>query len=243
MGQGALIPASGSERLVLDRRETPRGVLQLQCRRLPDGEDAVEMIVNGVFLMASYNQASERALAWLALPDAAHAAGQLRVLVGGLGMGFTLHHALNFPFVVAVDVVELEAAVVEWNRGLLSDFNGHCLSDPRVHVVTGDVVEFVRTAVERYDAVCLDVDNGPGWLSQDANARLYTLKGLESVRRILAADGRLAIWSAAAAPRLEARLRRLFRHVERHAVRESDPWGHRLTASVYVATNGPPRVF
>jgi spermidine synthase len=132
---------------------------------------------------------------------------------------------------------------VEWNQGLLAGLNGRCLSDPRVRVVTGDVVDFVRTAVERYDAVCLDVDNGPGWLSQDANARLYTLKGLESVRRVLAADGRLSIWSAAAAPRLETRLRRLFRHVERHAVCESDPWGHRLTASVYVATNGPPRVF
>lgn len=239
MGKSALIVAGSGERQVLDRRETPAGVLQLQCRRLPGGEDAIELIVNGVFLMASYSQASERALARLAMPGSVEAGRSLRVLIGGLGMGFTLQEALACPLVGAVDVVELDPAVVEWNSGWLGDLNGHCLNDPRVSVVIGDVVEFVRATAGLYDAICLDVDNGPGWLSQRANARLYTLMGLASVRRILAEDGRVTIWSAGASRRLAARLCRLFRTVGRHAIRQDDPWGHRLSASVYLATNDP----
>lgn len=193
------------------------------------------MIVNGVFLMASYNQMSERALATLAMPPASPPGQPWRVLVGGLGMGFTLQEVLGNPRVGAVDLVEIEPSVVRWNRGLLADLNGGCLDDPRVRVVTGDLVEAVRSLTGPYDAICLDVDNGPGWLSLDANRWLYTLTGLERIRGVLAEGGRLAIWSAAASPRLASRLRRLFLLVERHAVHQTDPWGRQLTASIYVA--------
>ena len=126
--------------------------------------------------MASYNRASERALATLALEWAAGAT--LWVLVGGLGMGFTLRAALDHPAVGAVEVVEVEPAIVEWNRTHLADLAGGCLDDPRVRLVQADVVRYLATAPGPYDAICLDVDNGPGWLASPGNRRLYSLKGL-----------------------------------------------------------------
>ena len=118
-----------------------------------------------------------------------------------------------------VTVVELEPALVEWAKTHLRRWNGGALDDPRVRLVVGDLQELiVRPRAGRYDAVCLDVDNGPGWLVHERNAGLYDDAGLAGLARLLAPRGRLAVWSAAPDPPFEARLRQRFRSVRAHTV-------------------------
>ena len=230
-GQPVAWPVMDAERIVLERRETPRGEIQLQQRQTPDGGTALEIILNGVFLMASYNRASERALARLALRRGG--AGR-RVLIGGLGMGHTLEAALECEGVDWVDVVEVEETVIAWNRQYLGEESGF-LDDPRVHLVTADVRDFAKSAGACYDAVCLDVDNGPAWLAVEGNRRLYHLAGLRKLRELLTETGALTIWSSAPAPRFAARLRRVFGQVDAVRVMEMDPWGRSRAALIYLA--------
>jgi len=186
--------------ITLERVETPRGELVL--RR--DG-DHHEIISNGTFLMDTRDGRSERELvrAAVRVPGA-------RVLIGGLGVGFSLAEALELG-VAAVTVVEIEPAVVRWNRTYLRTA---ALDDPRVTVAVADLGAFLAAPGPAYDAVCLDVDNGPEWTVTAANAALYGADGLAAVDRRLPAGGTLAVWSANAAPAFEARLRALFRTVE-----------------------------
>ncbi len=220
-----------SERIVLDRRVTPHGEIQLQQRPIPGGGLALEIIVNGVFLMASYNLASERALALLALPTGGPGR---RVLIGGLGMGHTLRAALECEDVFWVDVVEVEEAVIGWNRRYLGD-QAACLDDPRVHLVNAGFAEFAAGAGVRYDAVCLDLDNGPSWLSLESNRRIYHLTGLRRLRDLLTEGGVLTVWSAAPAPAFGARLRRVFGAADAARISETDPWGRGHSAVIYQA--------
>ena len=194
----------------IDRRDTPRGELVL--RR--DG-DRYEIISNGTFLMDTGDGRSERLLVTAAL-DAVPGARTL--LIGGLGVGFSLAAALGYPDLTAITVVERESAVVDWQSEYLGRFSGHALRDPRVRVVVDDLVSWVGTINERYDAVCLDIDNGPEWTVTDDNAGLYTTAGLTALGRILLPGGALAIWSAAAAPEFEERLHVAFGDVHIHEV-------------------------
>jgi spermidine synthase len=147
--------------------------------------DVWEILWEGTFLMSSECRQSERALGAL---------GRGRTLVGGLGMGFTVRAALDAG-ASAVDVVEISAAVIEWNRGPLADLAGRPLDDPRVRVHEADVAAFIRSARD-YDAILLDVDNGPSWTARPENAALYGDAGLAALRQALAKGGTLAIWSA-----------------------------------------------
>ncbi len=157
-------------------------------------------------LMNSRRTGSERALGTIGcrrLREAAHSA----VLVGGLGMGFTLRAALaELAAGSKVTVVELVPAVVEWARGPMAELFGDCLGDPRVVVHEGDVGEIIRRSRSAFDAILLDVDNGPDGLTQAANDRLYDLEGLGRAWRALRPNGVLAVWSSA---RDEAFSRRL----------------------------------
>ena len=129
------------------------------------------------------------------------------MLIGGLGVGFSLAEALRTPAVAQVTVVEIEPAVVSWHRGPLGPYSGGGLDDPRVEVVVADLADFLSTGDGAYDAVCLDVDNGPEWTVTPGNAALYTDPGLDAVDRRLVPGGTLAVWSANDAPGFEARLR------------------------------------
>jgi spermidine synthase len=160
-----------------------------------DGEH-FEVIANGTFLMDTRNGESERLLV-TAAADRMPAAG--RVLVGGLGVGYSLRAALDHPRVRAVTVVEREAAVIGWAGHELAHLNGDPLADPRVECVEADLVEFLTTG-EKYDALCLDIDNGPHWTVTEGNERLYDAAGLDLLRQRLTDQGVLAVWSAAAAP-------------------------------------------
>jgi spermidine synthase len=146
-------------------------------------------------LMTSRLFASEEALATLA-------AGKLkgrtkpRVLIGGLGMGFTLRAALSaFGLKAEIVVAELVPAVVRWARGPMAELFGGSLDDRRVELIEADVAALIGRAKPLYDAILLDVDNGPEGMTQSANDHLYSMRGLAAARAALRAGGVLAVWS------------------------------------------------
>jgi spermidine synthase len=181
---------------------------ELVLRR--DGS-AFEVIANGVFLMDTRNGESERLLVTGAADRLTPGA---TILIGGLGVGFSLRAALDHPNVGSVVVVEREAAVIEWNRGgPLRSVHGDALADPRVRVVEADLVSWLRSTEERFDALCLDIDNGPEWTVTEGNAELYAESGVDGLARLLRPGGVLAVWSAGAAPSFTDRLRARFADV------------------------------
>lgn len=159
-------------------------------------------------LMSSRMHGSEEALATFGCRRA-RTLERPCVLVGGLGMGFTLRAALDMlPPGATVMVSELLPAVVEWNRGPLGPLAGHPLEDPRVRVEVGDVRAMLRDSPGRFDALLLDVDNGPDAFTSSTNAALYDDRGVAVLRAALAPGGLLALWSAWEDPRFARRLRR-----------------------------------
>ena len=174
-----------------------------------------EVVSNGVFLMDTRDGRSERLLVRAAL-EAVPAARSL--LIGGLGVGFSLREAVIDPDLERIDVVEIEDTVVGWHRTHLRHLTGDALDDPRVHVVIEDLARHVADAGTAYDVVCIDVDNGPTWTVTPANDALY---GEDGTHRLLAAvrpGGALAVWSAMPVPAYEEQLRGLATSVEVHTV-------------------------
>jgi len=152
--------------------------------------------VDGQVLMYSDSHGSEEKLAQHGCAGL-RSKPRARVLIGGLGMGFTARAALDELGPDArVDVAEIAGAVVKWNRDLIGHLAGAPLRDRRLHVVEIDVAHAIAGAANRYDAILLDVDNGPQALTSFHNKRLYTRAGLESARRALRPAGVLAVWSA-----------------------------------------------
>jgi spermidine synthase len=146
-------------------------------------------------LMTSRLNASEAALATLAA-EKLDGRPKPRVLIGGLGMGFTLRAALGaFGAEAQFVVAELVPAVVRWARGPMAELFGGCLDHPRVELVEADVAALIRAARPLYDAILLDVDNGPEGMTQSANDHLYSMRGLAAARVALCPGGVLAVWS------------------------------------------------
>ncbi|MFC9974719.1 spermidine synthase [Spirillospora sp. NPDC127200] len=184
-----------------------------------------EIISNGVFLMDTRNGESERLLVRTALEGLA---GPVRLLIGGLGVGFSLAEAVAHPAVARVTVVEREPAVIAWHRDVLRPFSRGAVDDPRVRVVCADLVEWIGSSGRdtgddtgagaegdgRFEALCLDTDNGPDWVVTPGNARLYGGAGLRALADRMGRGGVLAFWSANAAPGFEAALRERFGSVE-----------------------------
>jgi spermidine synthase len=180
--------APGGGRLTLHARDTERVIR-----------------IDGVDLMSSRQHGSEEELARLGLqgvPDEAH------VLIGGLGLGFTLRAALDrLGSRAHVEVAELAPAIVDWNRGELAEFAGRPLDDPRVTVVVDDVAKVIATRPSTFDAILLDVDNGPGALF-DTNTHLYGAASLAKIHAALRPGGAVAVWSASESPAFTAALSR-----------------------------------
>jgi len=175
--------------LSIAQARSARGDLVL--RRRDDG--ALELRANGVFVMDTVETSSESALAAASL---ASVSSPRRVLVAGLGLGFTLRAVLADPRVEHVRVVEVEAALVDWLRAGLVPSGPALLHDPRVSVAVVDIADAVAQAPPgTYDVVLLDVDNGPDSLVHETNARLYRTPFLQQCLRLLSADGILVVWS------------------------------------------------
>ena len=188
---------------LLGETRTPDGTLLALTRR--DREYVI--LANGKSLMSSRMHGSEEALATIVC-------GRVRtrvrpcVLVGGLGMGFTLRAALDaLPPEATVIVAELLPAVVDWNIALLAPLADHPLKDRRVEVVVGDVADTFASSRNRFDAVLLDVDNGPDAFTATANGGLYSDAGLAAIRKALTAGGVVGVWSAWENRKFEQRLR------------------------------------
>jgi len=180
----------------------------------PDGTEMVlarrddEWVVryDGKVLMSSRQHGSEDALAALALDRVKQ---RQSVLVGGLGLGFTVRAALDrLPVDAKVVVAELTPALLDWNRRLVGKLAGRPLDDPRTHVHVGDAVQRIREAKGAYDAILLDIDNGPGSMVHESNHRLYGPGGIALCREALRDGGCLAVWSAHHDERYLERLQR-----------------------------------
>ena len=164
---------------------------------------------NGIFLMDTRDGRSERLLVRAAvetLPDARS------VLIGGLGVGFSLQEAVTIGSLTRIDVVEIEADLVAWHHAHLRHLTGEALADPRVHVLVADLGDHLRAgrasraSRASYDVVCLDVDNGPDWTVTDSNAAIYTAAGITEAVAALRSGGVLAVWSANPSESFQQRL-------------------------------------
>lgn len=211
--------------VLLDTATVPGngGELQLYQR---GNEFSIKIAGRGE-LMSSRVHGSEEALAE---QTCARLSGclQPRLLIGGLGMGFTLAAALKYAGEQAqVVVAELVPGVVIWNKGLLGRLAGHPLDDPRVSVREGDVARILNVEQEAYDAILLDVDNGPEGLTRKDNDWLYSVNGLNAAYAALRSRGVLAVWSAGPAQEFTQRLRKVGFDVDEVSVRAHGKKGAR----------------
>ena len=205
----------------LDSAHIPGGGELRLMRRGP--EFAIKLGSNE--LMNSRLTATEQALATLAC-DRIKARAAPKILIGGLGMGFTLRAALIVLGTQAkIEVAELVPAVVAWARGPMAELFGDSLIDPRVTIHEMDVVDLIAAARAKYDAILLDVDNGPNGIVRKANDRLYDVNGLAAAHRALTPGGVLAVWSSAPDVKFTARLRKSGFEVTENAVRAKGPQG------------------
>jgi len=199
----------------------------IDVARVPGGEELKLFRRGGDFmivlgrneLMSSRTSGSEEALATLAC---ARIAGRKapHLLVGGYGMGFTLRAALGVLGREAqVTVAELVPEILAWARGPMREMTGDCLADPRVRTVEGDVAALIGAARQEYDAILLDVDNGPDGLTRAGNDGLYSAPGLAAAKAALRPGGVLAVWSAAPDAAFTRRLGQAGFAVEEVAVR------------------------
>jgi spermidine synthase len=203
----ATIPSKGSELRLLQRND----------------EFSIKIAGSTGELMNSRLHGSEDALATLACERISdHPAP--RVLIGGLGMGFTLAAALGaLGNSAEVTVAELVPEVEQWNLGPLGSAAGHPLKDPRARVHIGDVVKLIKESPGTYDAILLDIDNGPEGLTRKENDWLYTTPGIAAAQAALTPDGILAYWSAGQDPAFTERLKRAGLSVEPVNVRAHRP--------------------
>ncbi|MGW8061521.1 spermine/spermidine synthase domain-containing protein [Streptomyces ziwulingensis] len=190
---------------VLDRREGPYGEVVLRRHGA-----LLQIIANGCFLMDTSDGRSERRLVDAAADALAASGGRTapHLLLGGLGVGFSLAHAAGDPRWGRITVVERERAVIDWHRdGPLAEVSAGALADPRTDVVEADLVAYVNETSATYDALCLDIDNGPDWTVTEGNGGLYSRDGLAGCARVVKPGGVLAVWSAQPSPEFEETLR------------------------------------
>lgn len=217
--------------------------IQLDTARTPDGEQELRLKRRGAEfsimlganeLMNSRLSGSEEALARLSC-ERIRGRPSPHVLIGGLGMGFTLRAALaEIGDDARVTVAELVPEVVSWARGPMAEVFGNCLDDPRVTIREADVGLLIRSGAATYDAIMLDVDNGPEGLTRKGNDALYDLAGLKAARASLTPGGVLAVWSSGPDSGFTRRLRQADFAVDEVKVRATGKRGARHI--IWIAT-------
>ena len=202
-------------RELLDTAQVPGGDELRLYRR---GDDFI-IAIDRNELMSSRMSGSEEALATMTC-ERLRSPKAASLLIGGYGMGFTLRAALGVLGPEAkISVAELVPGIIDWARGPMAELAAGCLDDPRVELVLGDVSKAIGAATRRYDAILLDVDNGPDGLTREANEGLYSAAGLATAKAALRPGGILAIWSAAPDARFTRRLAAAGFQVEEVGVR------------------------
>lgn len=200
--------------------------VKLATARTPDGGEMVlyqhdrdfSILINDEDLMHSRRHESELELARLGCRHLADC-NETSILIGGLGMGYTLRQALDMLSSNAQVVVgELLSAVVEWNQEFFGELNGQPLEDERVDLKIGDIVELISRSKNIFDAILLDIDNGPDAMTYSGNQRLYSYEGICACRRALRKKGCLAVWSAKPSKNFEQLLMSCNFHVSRYRV-------------------------
>ncbi len=200
--------------------------IKLATASTPDGGEMIlyqhdrdfSIIVNGDDLMHSRRHESELQLATLGCD---HLTGQSEasVLIGGLGMGYTLRQTLDILNSKSKIVMgELMQCVVNWNREFLSELNNHPLNDPRVTLHVGDVIDLISNSSNQFDTILLDIDNGPEAMTNSANSQLYGYQGIMACKTALRNQGCLAVWSAKPNKQYEHQVMDCGMHIHRYRV-------------------------
>ncbi len=200
---------------VLAYEESPLGMICLRRRELLSvpGTIVTEITLDHELLMSSYHTASERALSTCALER--HAGEGLRVLIGGLGLGYTAHEVLRSTRVASVETVELLPQVIGWLRDGLVPLSDELNGDSRFRIVEADVYAMLAAAPERqFDLILVDVDHSPVERLGESNAGFYSEPGLRLARRHLVPGGVLGVWSYAESSPFVAALRAVFERVD-----------------------------
>jgi len=195
--------------------------VKLATAQTPDGGEMVlyhhdqdfSIRINGFELMQSRRHESELELARLGCARLVDQ-GEPSILIGGLGMGYTLRQALDMVGPRARVVVgELLGDVIEWNRLYLGELNDRAIEDPRVDLRITDIVPFIASSRNEFDAILLDIDNGPGAITDTGNRSMYDREGIESCRDALRERGCLAVWSTEPSKKFEKLMKRCGFHV------------------------------
>ena len=174
-----------------------------------DGKTEYEMVINGVFIMATYNFLSSELLVRNTVKDMI--AADKKILIGGLGFGFSLREACRHgKKIKEIYVVEYSPAVIEWNHTYLHDLNGRYLESRKVHVIRDDFISYVMDTEVKFDAICMDIDNGPMLLIHEENSRAYTTGFFSRIKEILNTDGLFSVWSGNKDPQLYDDIVRVF---------------------------------
>ncbi|MFC1850194.1 hypothetical protein ACFL27_08390 [candidate division CSSED10-310 bacterium] len=180
-------------RKLLSQENQSQFQLQLWEHFINDKKE-YEIVMNGVFLMASYNHLSSELLLRIAIQKIQSGA-YLDILIGGLGMGYTVAEACSYDQVRSIDVVEIEPLIITWNRAYFKDSNQNCLADERVSLIKADFYDYILNTDENYDVICLDIDNGPLLLVKESNRRVYEDTFLLEVKKNLKPGALFCLWA------------------------------------------------
>lgn len=206
-------------RKLLSEKRTENSVLQV-WEHVIDGHKEKEMVIDGIYIMASYNNLSSELLITNSLAKTRNTEN-VKVLIGGLGMGFTLKEAAKFKEIQDIHVVELQPTVLEWNKTFYEEYNGGALNDKRVKVILGDFYDYVLKTANKYDIISMDIDNGPMMLVKEDNSRVYNLEFFKRIKQILNSGGVFVIWSCTYDPQLIAEAKKIYKDCEMEEIIEN----------------------
>ncbi|HKL11203.1 MAG TPA: hypothetical protein VJ990_07145 [Clostridia bacterium] len=204
--------------MVFEKRELLENVStehsELQLWKCANGEsEDYEIIINGVFIMATYNSGSSEFLIRGAV-DRLQGDKPLSVLIAGLGMGFTVAEACRCEKIKSIDVVEMEEVIVEWNRKYFQTYEQSCHDEGRTSLHIEDFYVYAMNSKKSYDIVSIDIDNGPMLLVNEGNEKVYTRRFMGVVEEVLNEGGVCVIWSCDRDRRLEQSMKSVFDEVE-----------------------------